>query len=350
MGRRRDLPIDAGTRLGAVILGLATALLISELPSPAAEQRALPPAEMERRAVEVEHEVRIYGAPPQIALSSWAIRRFQRAGLAVPHGEIHFYADLGACDGHLGYAAGGRIDVCTLDVDAMSRHAILHELAHIWLDANTSQLQRDRFLELRGLSAWNKTTDSWMWRGYEQAAELMAWVLGERIITPKIPNNDPALLAEAFELLTGIETSTAAELPYPEGSKGIVRAGVPREGLEDPVGEIPDVRETRQAEVHLGPQPTSSGSSTGGADPAGRGHEPTDHDAGWDSSRQGLGRYDPVSQHRRALARTETPAIPIATAASNPAQASEVQPQAPIVNQEIRRGLRQVIAGSSPIR
>lgn len=282
--------MDAGTRLGAVILGLATALLIS--PSP----------DMERRAVEVEHEVRIYGAPPQIALSSWAVRRFQRAGLAVPQTEIHFYADLGACDGHLGYAGGGRIDVCTLHVDAMSRHAILHELAHVWLDANTSQLQRDRFLELRGLSAWNKTTDSWMLRGYEQAAELMAWVLGERIITPKIPNNDPALLAEAFELLTGIETSTAAELPYPEGSKGIVGAGVTREGLEDPVGEIPDVRETRQAEVHLGPQPTSSGSSTVGADPAGR-----------DTSRlttmqvgtvlaRGFGRYDPCPNTEGALA------------------------------------------------
>jgi hypothetical protein len=217
MGRRRALPIDAGARLGAVILGLATCLLISELPSPA----------MELKAVEVEHEVRIYGAPPQIALGSWAVRRFQRAGLAVPPTEIRFYADLGTCDGHLGYAAGGRIDLCTLDVDAMSRHAILHELAHLWLDANTSQLLRDRFLELRGLSSWNKTTDSWMLRGYEQAAELMAWVLGERIITPKIPNNDPALLAEAFELLTGIQTSTAAELPNPKGSKGIVRAGVP---------------------------------------------------------------------------------------------------------------------------
>ena len=222
MGRRRALPIDVGTRLGAVILGLATCLLISELPSPA----------IELRAVEVEHEVRIYGAPPQIALSRWAVRRFQRAGLSVPPTEIHFYADLEACDGHLGYAAGGRIDLCTLDIDAMSRHAILHELAHLWLDANTSQLLHDRFLELRGLSAWNKTTDSWMLRGYEQAAELMAWVLGERIITPKIPNNDPALLAEAFELLTGIEASTAAELPYPEGSKGVVRAAVPREGLE----------------------------------------------------------------------------------------------------------------------
>jgi hypothetical protein len=157
----------------------------------------------------------------------------------------------------------------------MTRHAILHELAHLWLDANTSQLLRDRFLELRGISAWNKTTDSWMLRGYEQAAELMAWVLGERIITPKIPNNDPALLAEAFELLTGIETSTAAELPYPEGSKGVVRAAVPREGLEDPVGEIPDVREARRAEIHLGLQTTSSGSRSVGADPAGRGTAPS---------------------------------------------------------------------------
>jgi hypothetical protein len=230
-----------GIRVGAVILSSVSGLLIRELPSSATEGRP----------VDVGHEVRIYGAPPQITLSRWAVRRFQRAGLAVPPTEIHFSADLGACDGYLGYAVGGRIEVCTLDVDAMSRHTILHELAHVWLDANTSQWLRVQFLEARGLSAWNKTTDSWMLRGYEQAAELMAWVLGERIITPKIPNNSPALLAESFELLTGIETSTAAELPYPQGSKGLVRAGV-QAGLEGPVGEIPDVRETRQAEVHLG--------------------------------------------------------------------------------------------------
>jgi hypothetical protein len=246
--------MHTGTRLGAAIL-VATGLFIWELPSPA----------MERGAVDVGYEVRIYGAPAQIALSRWAVRRFQRAGLAVPHTEIHFFTDLGACDGHLGYAAGGRIDVCTLDVDAMSRHAILHELAHVWLDANTSPVLRDRFVELRGLRAWNKTTDSWMLRGYEQAAELMAWVLGERIITPKIPNNDPALLAEAFELLTGIETSTPAELPYPEGSKGVVRAAVPREGLEDPAGEIPDVREARQAEI---PERGSGLSGDGGGPPS----------------------------------------------------------------------------------
>ena len=32
----------------------------------------------------------------------------------------------------------------------------------------------------------------------------MAWVLGTRILTAQIPDNDPVQLGAAFELLTGV--------------------------------------------------------------------------------------------------------------------------------------------------
>jgi hypothetical protein len=141
--------------------------------------------------------------------------------------EMHFHADLRDCDGYLGYTIHGQIDVCTMAVDDMTDHALLHEMSHAWLDANTNQALRDRFLELRGLRSWNEAHDPWELRGYEQAAELMAWVLGERIITPKIPDNDPELLAAAFEFLTGIEPTVEDDISYPGGSKGVVRSGLP---------------------------------------------------------------------------------------------------------------------------
>jgi len=82
---------------------------------------------------------------------------------------------------------------------------MLHEIGHIWLDANTTQSLRDRFLEFRGLRSWDASSDPWELRGYEQGAEIMSWALGEWILTAQIPNNDPEQLAPAFELLTGVE-------------------------------------------------------------------------------------------------------------------------------------------------
>ena len=54
-------------------------------------------------------------------------------------------------------------------------------MGHIWLDQNLSDPERERFLEVRGLHAWNESSDTWALRG-EQGAEIMAWALGERIL------------------------------------------------------------------------------------------------------------------------------------------------------------------------
>jgi hypothetical protein len=103
----------------------------------------------------------------------------------------------------LGYAKGGRVDVCTVLVNEMARRTVLHEMGHVWIDQNVSQADRHRFLELRELRVWNASTVSWDERGYEQGAEIMAWALGTRILTPQIPDNDPGQIAGAYELLTG---------------------------------------------------------------------------------------------------------------------------------------------------
>jgi len=96
------------------------------------------------------------------------------------------------------------VDVCTVLVNEMARRNLLHEMGHLWIDQNVSRTDCDRFLKLRGLQAWNGSTDPWEERGYEQAAEIMAWALGTRILTAQIPDNDPVQLGAAFELLTGV--------------------------------------------------------------------------------------------------------------------------------------------------
>ena len=144
--------------------------------------------------------------PAQRRLAEWAVARFERAELDPPTVEIHFHGSSSWCGGHLGYARGGRVDVCTILENEMARRNLLHELGHIWIDQNVSQADRDRFLELRGLWTWNASTVDWGDRGYEQGAEIMAWALGDRILTAQIPQNDAARLAEGFELLTGAET------------------------------------------------------------------------------------------------------------------------------------------------
>ena len=142
--------------------------------------------------------------PAQQELARWAVARFERAGLDAPTVQIRFHADRAGCGGHLGYARDGRVDVCTVLVNEMARRNLLHELGHIWIDQNVPDTRREQFLDLRGLSSWNSSTDPWQERGYEQAAETMAWVLGDRILSAQIPDNEPAQLAAAFVLLTGI--------------------------------------------------------------------------------------------------------------------------------------------------
>jgi hypothetical protein len=143
--------------------------------------------------------------PAQLELARWGVARFERAGIEAPAVEIHFHADASGCGGHLGYAEDGRVDVCTVLLNEMARRNLLHEMGHVWIDQNVSLAVRDRFLERRGLRTWNASTADWDDRGYEQGAEIMAWALGDRILMAQVPDNDPAQLGAAFEILTGVD-------------------------------------------------------------------------------------------------------------------------------------------------
>ena len=157
--------------------------------------------------VAIRHGVEVSGGTrEQLAMARWAVGRFETAGLEAPAVVIAFHRGLSGCGGHLGWALGGEVDLCSTLVNAMSRRALLHEMSHIWLDRYVGASLRERFLDLRDLTSWNASSDPWELRGYEQGAEIMAWVLGERILTPLIPFEDSGDLDVAFRLLTGVKS------------------------------------------------------------------------------------------------------------------------------------------------
>jgi hypothetical protein len=175
----------------------------------------------------IRPNVEVTGATEQLAMARWAVERFEIAGLDPPVVEIAFHRSPSGCGGHLGLARQGEVDVCTTLVDPIARRALLHEMGHIWLDQNLSDPERERFLQVRGLHAWNDSSDTWALRGYEEGAEIMAWALGERILTPQIPDNEPIQLARGFELLTGSAPpayTDAGNEKDPSTHKGVVRA------------------------------------------------------------------------------------------------------------------------------
>ncbi|HET7235396.1 MAG TPA: hypothetical protein VFK59_03080 [Actinomycetota bacterium] len=200
---------------GALVFAIVGALAASSLRSTQATDVAV-----------IRPNVDVTGATEQLAMVRWAVERFEIAGLEPPVVEIAFHLDLSRCGGHLGFARQGEVDLCTTLVDPIARRALLHEMGHIWLDQNLSDLERERFLEVRGLHAWNDSSDTWALRGYEQGAEIMAWALGERIRTPQIPDNEPIQLARGFELLTGFAPpayTDASNEQTPSTHKGMAR-------------------------------------------------------------------------------------------------------------------------------
>jgi hypothetical protein len=151
----------------------------------------------------VGSSIRVFGGDPEhVRLVRWAAARYETRGLGVPKVDVHFHPDTSGCYGHLGSQLGGRVDVCVVSVFELGRETLLHEMGHVWIDENVTDSVRERFLEMRGLRAWNETTVPWDYRGFEHGAEIIAWGLGNRYMAPSIPDRDPVRLAAGFELLT----------------------------------------------------------------------------------------------------------------------------------------------------
>jgi hypothetical protein len=129
-----------------------------------------------------------------------AMARFKSAGLSLPDVEIVFTADASACAGHLGAFRSvehtPHITVCS-DLEFV----LLHELAHVWIDANADDATRHRYLQVRGLDTWSDRTVPWRERGVEDAAFVIQQNL--RDVAPSVLASATWMgRIQAFELLT----------------------------------------------------------------------------------------------------------------------------------------------------
>jgi hypothetical protein len=143
----------------------------------------------------------------------WSIRRYREAGLdGMPDLEVYLHRSHEGCNGGLGLYQSGRIDLCTEESsEPYRRKFALHEMAHGWIETNVDEAVLDRFMDIRGIGAWNERGYDWKQRGTEQAAEIVTWGLGEGEISPLLPEAvDAPTLARLYELLTGRDPITPA--------------------------------------------------------------------------------------------------------------------------------------------
>jgi hypothetical protein len=150
--------------------------------------------------------VRLHDATPrEEALVDWAIGRYQAAGMWLPPIDVYFHADASACADNSGIYSGGRLDICSAHkATAYARKVLVHEMAHAWSDAHITPTTIEAFLDLRRLKSWGSWEEPWGLRGYEQAAEIITWGVGDGAIEPLLPtDDDPEQLEIAFQLLVG---------------------------------------------------------------------------------------------------------------------------------------------------
>ena len=161
--------------------------------------------------VVVGTDIRVHDAtPPEVAMVRWAVGRYGNAHLELPSLDIYFHEDVSRCRGGIGFYAGDRIDMCPgLIMNLVPRHDMLHEMAHAWSNHSLTADEREAFVSLRGIRTWNSQDEPWQVRGFEQTAEIVAWAIGDGVITPSIPNNDEASLVADYELLTGSPPSAS---------------------------------------------------------------------------------------------------------------------------------------------
>lgn len=177
-------------------LAVSVAILGRQRPAPTLEQPAIHGANaVEERTVD------------------WAVRRFREAGLrGMPQLDVYAHPSGEGCHGNFGLYYRGRIDLCTrYTTEAEARRFALHEMAHAWIESSGAAALLQRFMQRREIEVWDDRGLDWQERGSEQAAEIIAWGLGDGAIAPWIPEpTDAPTLVRLYELLTGREPITPA--------------------------------------------------------------------------------------------------------------------------------------------
>ena len=157
-------------------------------------------------------------------------------GLELPEIHLVVHPSLAECGGRVGRydERTNELWLCRIDDEA-----ILHELAHAWIDLNVSDSTRAAFVDLRGLDAWNDRTQPWAERGSEQAAEILVWALSDHDRTVawtedgvhshrllSIDQSSPEELRAGYRLLVGseplrrVEAAEESSSFSPEAARG----------------------------------------------------------------------------------------------------------------------------------
>jgi hypothetical protein len=123
--------------------------------------------------------------------------------------SIAFHDELDECRGLNGWfrtTTPDSIDVCGFNTNRFlpaPKRLILHELGHAWTVENVDEKTQRLFLDDRGLSSWKGESVAWEDRGFEQAAEIIAWaLLDEERTIRTLPHLDPDEITRAYQLLT----------------------------------------------------------------------------------------------------------------------------------------------------
>ena len=152
-------------------------------------------------------EVRVVGGTvSQRATVTAEVGRYVSAGLELPGLEIHIYDNRDGCGGNDGVFVkaeeGWRINIC--DTREM---VVRHEVGHAWAAHNLTAQETDAYTTHWGFGSWNARGTAWSDRGSEDAANVLAWGLDPQTISGALlPDGPLAKRAEAFQMLTGIET------------------------------------------------------------------------------------------------------------------------------------------------
>jgi hypothetical protein len=164
--------------------------------------------------------IRVFnGSESQQDLLEWVLELYTGAGLPAPVPHSVAFPPSADCILYAGLAVdtGDGVDLqlcfsqketctdeaCTPSVGAQS--TMLHELGHVWTIQQVDEATRTAFLDLRGLETWSGTGVIRDYLGTEHAAEILAWGLLEVDSVPaRLPDNECADLAAAFEILTGV--------------------------------------------------------------------------------------------------------------------------------------------------
>jgi hypothetical protein len=164
-------------------------------------------------------EIEVFNGTPGLeGLILWSFDQFRTHGLGTPIvRRVTFHEkQIDKCEGVAGLILGDVVTVCfgsavaCVDRDCTTwetwaKKAVLHELAHAWIDEHLTAEAIEQFLEVTGMPTWASPTHAWGDRGVELAAETIAWATSDQPVqvNPKLGTHTFNELARYYEILGG---------------------------------------------------------------------------------------------------------------------------------------------------